>query len=96
MEKLTIDEQDVTNAICLYVADEKHLEPRHVEVELAYDDQLGFSAEAFYERGRMSLSHHQMIQAIRFWIDETLQEDPSSAAIRLELDDAEGIVAHIR
>lgn len=91
-----MDEQDISNAICLYAADAKRIEPRHVEVELAFDDMRGFSAEAYYDSGKMSLTHREMIQAIRFWIDEVLEDDPNTAAIEIELDDAEGIVAHLR
>ena len=48
MEKLTIPEQDIINALCVYTARKKELKPEEVEIELMYDDEYGgFSAEAY-------------------------------------------------
>jgi len=90
-----MSEQDIINAICLHIADYHRIEPEAVEVELAYDDDEGFSAEAYYESRKQSLPSFQLIQAIRFWIEEVLKEDPIGAGIKLELDPDEGIIAII-
>lgn len=95
MEKLTMREQDIINAICLHIADYHRIEPAAVEVELAFDDDEGFSAEAYFEGRKQNLPSFQLIQAIRFWIEQVLQEDPIGAGIQLELDPDEGIIAYI-
>lgn len=95
MEKLTMDEQDITNAICLHIAKQYSVNPEAVEVELAYDDDEGFSAEAYFDGKKQDLAELQMIQAIRLWIEVVLEEDPSSAGIKLELDPDEGITAFL-
>lgn len=96
MEKLMIPEQDICNAVCVYIARERHVEPSEVEVELMYDDEEGFSAEAFVNGQKQVLTHLNLIQALRLWVDEILNRDPFAAGIVLHLDDEEGIVAAIR
>lgn len=95
MAPLTINEQDVVNAICLYIADKKQVKPEEVEVELMYDDDYGFSAETFVQGRKQILVKQNMIEALRMWLDQVLGRDPFSG-IELVLDDDEGIIALIR
>lgn len=95
MEKLVIPEQDIINAICVYIARKKQVAPEEVEVELMYDDDTGFSAEAFVAGRKQVLITGNIIEALRIWLDEFLNRDPFSG-IKLELDDEEGIIAKIR
>ena len=94
MGQLIISEQDIVNAICIYLSRQKHLEPDAVEVELIYDDEQGFSAEADINGQREDLETIHIIKALRIWLDEFLNEDPF-AGIELVLDDNEGIIALI-
>lgn len=92
MEKLIIPEQDIINAVCVYVSRKKQVKPEEVEVELMYDDDTGFSAET-YVNGRMQvLVISNLIEALRLWLDEFLGRDPYTG-IQLELDDEQGIIA---
>jgi hypothetical protein len=95
MEKLVILEQDIINAICVYISRKKQVIPEEVEVELMYDDDTGFSAEAFVAGRKQVLITGNMIEALRMWLEEFLNRDPFSG-IKLELDDEEGIIAIIR
>ncbi|SEM13315.1 Protein of unknown function [Mesobacillus persicus] len=95
MAPLTINEQDVVNAICLYVADKKQVPPEEVEVDLMFDDDYGFSAETFVQGRKQILVKQNMIEALRMWLDQVLGRDPFSG-IELVLDDEEGIIAIIR
>jgi hypothetical protein len=92
---LKITEQDVVNAICLYVADKKQVKLEEVEVELMFDDDYGFSAETFVHGRKQILVKQNMIEALRMWIDQVLGRDPFSG-IELVLDDEEGIIAIVR
>ncbi|WP_312097001.1 YxcD family protein [Niallia sp.] len=92
MEKLIIPEQDIINAICVYVARKKQVRPEEVEVELMYDDDYGFSAEAFVHDRKQVLITQNMIEALRLWLDEYLNMDPY-IGLKLVLDDVEGIIA---
>ena len=95
MEKITLSEQEVINALCYFHAKFKNVQPTDVEVELMYDDIAGFSAEA-YLNGQMDLYNTvNFITAIRLYLDEKLNRDSISARIRLDLHDDEGIIANI-
>ncbi|MFT4414691.1 YxcD family protein [Fredinandcohnia humi] len=94
MEKLILSEQEIINAICVYVGLKKQVKPEEVEVELMYDDDYGFSAEAYVNGRQQVLIMANMIEAIRLWLAEFLNRDPY-AAIKLILDDEDGIIAKI-
>lgn len=90
-----ISEQDIVNAICIEQARSHNVQPEDVEVELLYDDEDGFSAEVHIGRQVHVLNSFHMIQAIRFWIEHVLHEDPYAAGIKLLLDREEGIIAAV-
>ncbi|MFS0862778.1 YxcD family protein [Fredinandcohnia sp. 179-A 10B2 NHS] len=95
MEKLILSEQEIINAICVYIGLKKQVKPEEVEVELMYDDDYGFSAEVFVQDRKQVLIMANLIEAIRLWLGEFLNRDPY-AGIKLVLDDNEGIIAHIK
>lgn len=95
MEKLVIFEQDIINALCVYVARKKQVKPEDVTVELAFDDDYGFSAEAWVDGRNQILIAANIIEALRLWLDEYLHRNPF-AGIELVLDDEEGIIAVVR
>ncbi len=95
MEKLKISEQDIINAVCLHSADQKRMRPEEIEVELMFDDEnYGFSAEIYFNGRNQIITHRDLIEAIRFWMKETLNLNPYMG-IELKLDDQEGIIAFV-
>ncbi|KAA9028381.1 YxcD family protein [Niallia endozanthoxylica] len=94
MEKLIISEQDIVNALCVYISRKRQIKPEEVEIELMYDDDYGFSAEAYANGRKQILVTINIIEALRLWLDEFLNRDPYSG-IELVLDDEEGIIAVI-
>jgi hypothetical protein len=94
MEKLNIYEQDIINAICVYISRKKQIKPEDVEVELMYDEDYGFSAEAYVDGRKQVLITLNIIEALRMWLEEFLNRDPYSG-IKLVLDDEHGIIAEI-
>jgi len=95
LEKLVIPEQDIINAICVYISRKKQIRPQEVEVELMYDDDYGFSAEAYVNDRKQVLITQNIIEALRLWMEEYMNIDPY-LGIKLELDDEEGIIAVIK
>ena len=95
MEKLTLLEQDLINAVCLFHAKYKNVSPEEIEVELMYDDVAGYSAEAFYNGQLDVYNSVNFITAIRLYIDEQLGRDSMSARITLDIHDDEGMIANI-
>ncbi|HLR70855.1 MAG TPA: DUF2653 family protein [Pseudogracilibacillus sp.] len=95
MEQLTLFEQDLINALCLYHARYKHIAPDEVEVELIYDEISGYSADVFVDGQMMQYDTSNFIKAIRMYLDEELSVDPMSARISFEIDRHEGMIAQI-
>ena len=95
MEKLTLLEQDLINAVCLFHAKYKNVSPQEIEVELMYDDVAGYSAEAFYNGQLDVYNSVNFITAIRLYIDEQLGRDSMAARITLDIHDEEGMIANI-
>lgn len=98
MEQLIIHEQDLANAVCLLVAEERQITPEQVEVELVYDDEEKepFFAEAYVNGVMSTIPMVEVITAIRLWIDRYLQQDALAAGIDLQFDENEGIYAVVR
>ncbi|WP_071393985.1 YxcD family protein [Bacillus tuaregi] len=94
MERLIISEQDIVNALCVYISRKKQIKPEEVDIELMYDDDYGFSAEAYANGRKQVLVTINIIEALRLWLEEFLNRDPYSG-IELVLDDEEGIIAVI-
>ena len=95
MERIKISEQEIINSLCVYIAAKRQVSPEQVEIELMYDDEYGFSAEAHVNGRSQILITANMIEALRFYIEHELNRDPFAAAIELELDDDEGIIAYV-
>jgi hypothetical protein len=95
VEKLTLLEQDLINAVCFFHAKYKNVTPQEIEVELMYDDVAGYSAEAFYNGQLDVYNSVNFITAIRLYIDEQLGRDSMSARITLDIHDEEGMIANI-
>lgn len=95
MEKIKLSEQDIINALCLHIAYKKQIRPEEVEIELMYDDDYGFSAEAYVHDRKQVLITANMIEALRFFLDTEMNVDPFAASIELVLDDNEGIIAYV-
>lgn len=96
MEKLIISEQDIINSICLNMANNKRMAPEEIEVELMFDDEAyGFSAEIYFNGRSQILTHRDLIECIRYWVEHQLNRNPY-AGIELKLDDEEGIIAYVQ
>lgn len=95
MEKLIIPEQNIINAVCVYIARQNNVQPEQIEVELMYDDETSFTAEVFLNGQKQLLSTFNLIEAVRFSLNEFWNLDPLSTGIELLLDDVEGIIASI-
>ena len=95
MEQLTLFEQDLINAVCLFHARFKEVAPAQVEVELAYDDDNGYSAEAYYNGEVTYYNAVNFITALRLYIDNQLGKDSMSARISFDIHDDHGMIAEV-
>jgi hypothetical protein len=95
MGKIKVFEQDIINALCLHIAHKRQITPQEVEIELMFDDEYGFSAEAYVNDRKQILITANIIEALRFWLETEMKIDPFSASLELVLDDDEGIIAYV-
>ncbi|MCM3160104.1 YxcD family protein [Metabacillus litoralis] len=96
MGQIKLSEQNIVNALCLHIAHKRQINPQDVEIELLYDDDYGFSAEAYIQDRKQILITANIIEAIRFWLENQMNIDPFAAAIELVLDENEGIITLIK
>ncbi|KFN02104.1 DUF2653 family protein [Bacillus clarus] len=93
METIKISEQELINALCVYIAEKRQVSPEEVLVELMYDDDYGFSAEVEVNGRQQILIQANLIEALRLWLDREYNVNSFAARLQLELDDEEGIFA---
>lgn len=96
MGKITLSEQEIINALCVYIAEKKQISPFEVEIELLFDDENGFSAESHVQGRKQILITLNIIEAIRAWLHNEMAIDPYAAKIELILNDDEGIIAIVQ
>lgn len=93
METMILSEDNLINALCIYHARQINVMPEDVEIELCFDDDEGYYADA-YCKGRKDIYRvANMLAAIRVFLQEELNVDPYAASIRLEIDDEQGMIA---
>ncbi|MFT8872383.1 MAG: YxcD family protein [Sporolactobacillus sp.] len=91
MAEMILTEQEIVNAICLYVSEKKQLAPQDVEVELVFDDDYGYSADVYVKGRKQVLVESNMIEAVRNWLASEMNIDPYAASLQFALDEAEGM-----
>ncbi|EGL17267.1 DUF2653 family protein [Paenibacillus chitinolyticus] len=89
---MKLTEQEITNALCVNMAQRKQLHPSQVEVVLMWDEDLGFSAEVFAEGRNQILIEANIYEAIMQYLSQQ-QIRVFRDQIQLDLEDE--IVAYI-
>lgn len=84
---MQLSEQEIMNAICLHIASRKQLRPEQVEVQLEWDENLGFSAEVTAEGRSQYLVEANMLEAIERYLYTEREIRVYRDQIRLQVDD---------
>lgn len=98
MEKLTLSEDQLIDAVCYFHARFKNVDVTTVEVELGFDDEEGgegYTADAYIGSEVTHYATTHFIATIRNYIKEHLNRDAMSARIQLDIDDEAGMIAHL-
>ncbi|WP_027093403.1 DUF2653 family protein [Cohnella thermotolerans] len=83
--RLTMDE--IVNAVCLHLAERHDVPVTAIEVELLWDEEQGFSAEAWVQgRSRFLVEANLKESIMRYMLTE-YNERVYPSQIRLEVDD---------
>lgn len=95
MATLIIEEQDIVNAVCLYMSHEKDVQPDEIEVELFYDDEAAeaYGAEVTIKGKMEEISLLKLISAIRLWLNLYSDIDGVSAGVKMHVSEDEGFYA---
>ena len=84
---MRLSEQDITNALCLHYAQRRQVKPEDVEVQLMWDEELGFSAEIWVQGRSQYAVEANMLEAIERYLFEQHGIRIFRSQIRLELDE---------
>jgi hypothetical protein len=84
---MRLDEQEITNAICLHYASRKQLKPSQVDVQLLWDEDLGFSAEIWVQERSQYLIEANIFEAIEQFMLNQHQMIVFRNQIKLDLED---------
>lgn len=83
---MQLGEQEIMNAICLHIAERKGFRPEQVEVELLWDESLGYSAEVTAEGRSQYLVEANMLEAIERYLYSVHGLRVFRSQIRLQVD----------
>ena len=93
--KLYFDEQDVANAICVFVADLEQTRPENVQIEFQFDEDEGVSCQVNANHQYFKYGEQQISDAIGFYLDEIHRFSSHAMEIFIGFDDEEGITSEI-
>ncbi|GIP37359.1 hypothetical protein J31TS4_06390 [Paenibacillus sp. J31TS4] len=91
---MTLNEQEIMNAICLHIAERKQIQPSQVQVQLMWDEDLGFSAEVIAEGRSQYLIEANMKEAIERYMLNQHGRRVFRSQIELDVEDEMFAVIH--
>jgi hypothetical protein len=84
---MRLSEQDIMNAICMHIGERKQIKPEFVQVQLLWDEDLGFSAEVLAEGRSQILIEASMLEAIERYLLLNWDIRVYRSQITLEIDE---------
>jgi hypothetical protein len=84
---MRLNEQDIMNAICMHIAERKQIKPEQVQVQLMWDEDLGYSAEVVAEGRNQILVESNMLEAIERYLFNQWDQRVFRSQISLDIDD---------
>jgi hypothetical protein len=95
--KLKLNEQEIVDSVCCFVAEVAQGNPEQVEVkELNVDRKGRVTAEAKYGfRFNHELSPEEIIEGIEIFLEENHSFDPNVMTVMLNYTEGEGVWAEV-
>lgn len=84
---MILNEQEIINAICLNMAERRQINPADVDVQLLWDETLGFSAEVTIQDRNQFLVAANMLEAIERYLLTQRNIRVYRSQIELDLED---------
>ncbi|GGI11944.1 DUF2653 family protein [Gottfriedia solisilvae] len=93
--KIYLNEQDVANAICVFVADLERIRPEEVQIEFVFNEDEGVSCLVKMYNRNFNYGEQQMSDAIGFFLDEVHRFSSHSMEIIIHFHEDEGITSEV-
>ncbi|MBU8845745.1 YxcD family protein [Alkalihalobacillus gibsonii] len=94
--RLILNEQEIVDGICVYVANGENIYPEDVEVkELSYNKHMGFLAEAKFGRHHTQLVSDDISEGIIQFLEEYHNFNPDLMVVELKYDETLGFYAEV-
>ncbi|WP_223067158.1 YxcD family protein [Paenibacillus caui] len=84
---MILTEDEIINAVCIQTASRKQIRPTDVKVELAWDEETGFTAEVWAGGRNQYLIEANLIEAIILYLNSEYGIRAFNDEVRLELED---------
>jgi hypothetical protein len=84
---MRLSEQDIMNAICMHIAERKQIKPEQVQVQLMWDEDLGYSAEVLVDGRNQILIEANILEAIERYLLVLWDQRVYRSQISLEIDE---------
>lgn len=93
---MRLSQQELMNAICLHMAERKHVKPTDVEVELEWDEDHGYSAQVFVNGRSQYIVEANMLEALERYLFSEYGKRVFRDQIQLDIDEAaQEMIAHV-
>lgn len=84
---MVLPEDEIINAVCSHTASRKQIRPSDVQVELAWDEDTGFTAEVWAGGRSQYLVEANLVEAILLHVYDEYGIRAYKDEVRLELED---------
>ncbi len=85
--RMRIYMDEVVNSICLHLADRRQVAPTDIEVQLAWDEEYGYTAEVWVQGRSQYLVEANILEAIEQYMFRQYGRRVFRSDITLGLDD---------
>ncbi|MCK9862563.1 YxcD family protein [Paenibacillus sp. ATY16] len=80
---------EIINAVCLHMADRRGVQPSDVEVQLAWDEEYGFTAEVWVSGRSQYIIEANLLEAIEQYMYRQYNRRVFRTNIKLDVDEEE-------
>ncbi|MEF3310918.1 YxcD family protein [Paenibacillus sp. GYB004] len=84
---MILNEQEIINAICTHMAERKGVQPAQVNVQLEWDESLGFSAEVTIDGRSQYIVEANMLEAIERYMLSHFDRRVFRSDLELDVED---------
>ncbi|WP_088043723.1 DUF2653 family protein [Bacillus sp. EAC] len=93
--RIYFDEQDVANAICVFVADLERIRPEDVQIEFQFNEGEGVNCLVKANHLDSHYGEQQISDAIGFYLDEIHRFSSHAMDIVIGFDEDDGITSEV-